>query len=337
MKVKILSVDTEKRRISLGLKPSYFEQGDFNDGAEESDDAGIEPIDESFGAVEEQDDEESASDHPDDEDGVDDENEEGSDEADDAVPMDVDLSINLNAEKQTASLVDSLKLDTGFQWSATQDDDDDDDDIAMESSSDEDDEEQESKRKKRKRKEVELDLTADMHTKTPESNADFERLLLGSPNSSYLWVQYMSFQLQLSEVEKAREIAQRALKTINFREEREKLNVWIALLNLENTYGTEESLDTAFKEAARRNDSKTVHLALAAILEESDKTEVCRMDDKYLTCFLTSNIDDGGTVQENLQEVWTKLKSVDPFWRVLPKARSAGRGEKTASSQLAKS
>ena len=57
-------------------------------------------------------------------------------------------------------------------------------------------------------------------------------------------------------------------------EEQEKLNVWIALLNLENTFGTEESLEKAFKEASRMCDSKTVHLRLASILDESQKTEV---------------------------------------------------------------
>ena len=116
-----------------------------------------------------------------------------------------------------------------------------------------------------------------MHTKAPESTADFERLLLGSPNSSYLWIQYMSFQLQISEIDKAREIAKRALKTINFREEQEKLNVWIALLNLENVYGTDESLESTFKDAARHNDSKTVHLRMAEIFEQSDKPEVSAM------------------------------------------------------------
>ena len=36
-----------------------------------------------------------------------------------------------------------------------------------------------------------------------------------------------------------RAIAKRALQTINTREEQEKLNVWIALLNFENLHGTE--------------------------------------------------------------------------------------------------
>jgi hypothetical protein len=46
---------------------------------------------------------------------------------------------------------------------------------------------------------------------------------------------------QATEIEKARAIAHRALSTISFREEQEKLNVWCALLNLENLYGTKVS------------------------------------------------------------------------------------------------
>lgn len=171
----------------------------------------------------------------------------------------------------TSSKVPTLSLSGGFQWTGeatTQDDE------VSASSDDEDRQEGQSSRKKRKKKEIQYDLTADMHTRAPESNADFERLLLGSPNSSYLWIQYMSFQLPLSEIDKAREIARRGIQTISFREEKERLNVWIALLNLENVYGTDESLDAIFKEAARANDSKTIHLRLASILEQSDKFEV---------------------------------------------------------------
>jgi len=139
------------------------------------------------------------------------------------------------------------------------------------------DEEDAPTRKRRKRKhEIQHDLTTDLQTRTPQSSADFERLLLGSPNSSYLWVQFMAFQLQLSEVEKAREVGHRALKAINFREEQERLNVWIALLNLEVTYGTTASLETVFKEAARANDSKTIHWRLAILLDASQKHEVCK-------------------------------------------------------------
>lgn len=51
----------------------------------------------------------------------------------------------------------------------------------------------------------------------PESADDFDRLLLSSPNSSILWLQYMAFHLQATEIEKARAVAERALKTISFR------------------------------------------------------------------------------------------------------------------------
>ncbi|GJE87565.1 U3 snoRNP-associated protein Rrp5 [Phanerochaete sordida] len=272
VKTVILSIDTEKRRISFGLKPSYFAEEDFQE--EESEE---EADQESLGVVDEEEEQDQ-----DGEDNQEDEDEEAASDAEDneededEETMDVDVDVggsmftNAQAKAGPSKTRSALKLDDGFQWSAKQPNED----VEMESSEDESDgEDQPSKKKKRKAKEIEVDLTADLQTKMPESNADFERVLLGSPNSSFLWVQYMSFQLQLSEVEKAREIAQRALKTISFREEQEKLNVWIALLNLENVYGTEESLEATFKDAARHNDSKTIHLRMAAILEQSEKTE----------------------------------------------------------------
>ncbi|SCV70668.1 BQ2448_3430 [Microbotryum intermedium] len=105
----------------------------------------------------------------------------------------------------------------------------------------------------------------------PSSVADFERLLLGSPGSSYLWIQYIAFFVSLSQLDKAREIGRRALNTINFREEQEKLNVWVALLNFENVYGSQIELDSLFKEAVQANDPKTIHLRLIDIYERSGK------------------------------------------------------------------
>ena len=174
-------------------------------------------------------------------------------------------------ERPTVPL--SLKLSGGLRWTSTGDRDDA-MDTQSESESNGSDDDQPAKKKRKKRHEIEHDLTADLHNRTPQSSADFERFLLSSPNSSFLWIQFMSFQLQLSEIEKAREIGRRALQTINFREEQERLNVWIALLNLENSYGTEQTLDSVFKEAARANDSKTIHLRLASILEDTQKIHV---------------------------------------------------------------
>lgn len=51
----------------------------------------------------------------------------------------------------------------------------------------------------------------------PEDAGAFERLLLASPNSSLLWLQYMAHHLQATQIEQARSVAERALKTISFR------------------------------------------------------------------------------------------------------------------------
>jgi len=51
----------------------------------------------------------------------------------------------------------------------------------------------------------------------PESAEDFERLVMGEPNSSMVWIQYMAFLISLGEIEKARGIAERGLATINYR------------------------------------------------------------------------------------------------------------------------
>lgn len=283
--MKALVLKVEQRRISLSLKPSHFDEADFNDdNRSKSDD---EQGQDQLGVVGSDDVDSDAASEPGknraDSDAMDEgHSSEGDDDDDDSA-----VDINTGNIQQLLGTVPaapgpaaaSMKI-SGFQWFGELQDAGDESASEL-SSAESDGEEQPSKKKRKKRKEIEHDLTADMHSKGPESNADFERLLLGSPNSSYLWIQYMSFQLQLSEVDRAREIARRAVEAINFREEQERLNVWIALLNLENVYGTDESLDKTFKEAARANDSKTVHLRLAAIFDDSEKFEVRQSIQKH--------------------------------------------------------
>ncbi|KAJ9583610.1 hypothetical protein L9F63_022054, partial [Diploptera punctata] len=107
----------------------------------------------------------------------------------------------------------------------------------------------------------------------PKSADDFDRLVLSSPNSSLCWIKYMSFHLQATEIEKARAIAQRALSTISFREEQEKLNVWCALLNLENLYGSKESVNKVLEEALRMNEPFKVYIRMLHIYADSNKIE----------------------------------------------------------------
>ncbi|PWN41071.1 hypothetical protein IE81DRAFT_337927 [Ceraceosorus guamensis] len=335
----VLKIDLPKSRISFSLKPSYFDQADYEEEEEEqeegdsedeqeaeSDSSDVEMDGEAFLAklqaeddsdederlelhVNQEDDEESSGDASDGDESDDDENDDSEEEeigpgavggqtmVDDDGEESFSASDVDSAAKsmQAKRIVPALELAGGFSWSVPQEgaqlpeqpisgsEDSDQDSEDDEGESAEDDaaangtkEKGQPKKKKKKGKKADAgqeDLTADLATKQPESTADFERMLLGSPHSSYLWIQFMSFQLQLSDVEKAREIARRGLKVISFREEHERLNVWIALLNLENAYGTSETLDTVFKQAAQACDAKTIHLRLAAILEHSEKHE----------------------------------------------------------------
>lgn len=58
------------------------------------------------------------------------------------------------------------------------------------------------------------------------------------------------------------------------REEQEKLNVWVALLNLENMYGSQESLTKVFERAVQYNEPLKVFLQLADIYTKSQKFQV---------------------------------------------------------------
>ena len=153
-------------------------------------------------------------------------------------------------------------IQEGFRWGAPEQESEDDSD---------EDELDKSTRPAKKAKSD--DITADLSAKKLDSATDFERVLLGSPNSSYLWIQFMTFYLQLGDVDKARQVARRAIKVIHYREEQEKLNVWMALLNIENLYGSPETLDAVFKEAVLCNDALEVHMRLLSIFEHGDKVD----------------------------------------------------------------
>jgi hypothetical protein len=59
-----------------------------------------------------------------------------------------------------------------------------------------------------------------------------------------------------------------------YREEQEKLNVWVAFLNLENMYGSQESLSKVFERAVQYNEPLKVFLHLADIYTKSGKLKV---------------------------------------------------------------
>ncbi|KAN0019254.1 hypothetical protein ACTFIU_002459 [Dictyostelium citrinum] len=107
----------------------------------------------------------------------------------------------------------------------------------------------------------------------PEGPQDFERMILGTPNSSYIWIKFMSYYLGLSEISKAREIGERAIKKIIPTEVLEQRNIWIAMYNLENLYGTPDSLLKLFQRSIQYQDPKTMYLTIINIFENTGKFE----------------------------------------------------------------
>ena len=272
VQAKVLNINKEKKQISFGLKASYFrkpskakdaevnatspEMSDIED-ASDSDEVMNEANTKRLGALVDTDRDHSSG---------------GEDDMRDVRDVDSDLEMDeemdeggIDVPQEESKAPDTTKMfqglsTGGFDWTGGMSAADD-----KGANSETDVEAYPSKKKKRRKAEIKVDKTGDLDANGPQSTADFERLLLGQPNSSVLWVSYMAFQLQLSEVSKAREIAERAIKTINIREETEKLNMWIGLLNLENAYGSDESVDAVFKRACQYNDSQEIHERLISI------------------------------------------------------------------------
>ncbi|KAI8058951.1 uncharacterized protein B0P05DRAFT_559162 [Gilbertella persicaria] len=255
VKAKIIYIDYDMQRLEASLKKSVVEgavaaEKKSEQQAEESD------SDEEMPEVDEDSDEEMQEQEEDDK--------EESDEEEEKEESDKEESDEEEEETSTAALnIDNFDW-TGINNRADSSDEEDDDD--------DDDSDDDGDKKNKKKKEV-PDWTAELNSQTPQTANDYERLLVGSPNSSYLWINYMAYHLRLSEVSKARDIGARALKTINFREEQEKMNVWVALLNLENNFGTDESLQEVVKRALIYCDPLKVYVQLAKIYERSEKDD----------------------------------------------------------------
>lgn len=258
VKAKILTVNPKQRKITFSLKYSDV-AGKNDDEDEEMEDASdLEIEDVESGDEDEEDDDE-------DEDDEDEEMRSVKSAEDDDEEDDVDSEDEDEIVKPAAGLGAA-----GFDWTgATLDLDD------KKAASDDDSDDGASKKKKRSKKAtIKEDRTGDLDAFGPQSVADYERLLLGQPNNAELWVRYMVFQRELNEIEKARQIARRALATMNPREEKERLDVWTALLHLENDFGSPDLIDETFKEACQNNDSREVHERMIKIYISSGKLDV---------------------------------------------------------------
>ncbi|KXG47829.1 Nucleic acid-binding, OB-fold [Penicillium griseofulvum] len=255
VKAKVIKIDLESKKISFSLKASHF-QGEEEDDSEDEDSMDIDGL----GGVElGEDDSEDEDDDDESMGGVD--VEEDSEEEEEEESEDDDEDVPVKKPSKTGGLGAS-----GFDWSGTAQTD-------AAASSDSEDEGSKKKKKKNRKAEIQVDRTGDLDANGPQSVADFERLLLGEPDSSLLWLQYMAFQLELGEVEKARATAERALRTITMGQDAEKLNIWVALLNMENTYGDDDSLEEVFKRACQYNDPQEIYERMISIYIQSGKNQ----------------------------------------------------------------
>ncbi|XP_044501490.1 rRNA biogenesis protein RRP5 [Mangifera indica] len=254
--VKILKVDEEKRRISLGMKNSYFSSdNDLQMLSEEETDEDIEEngshdqslmLDGSLPAVEDSDIE--------------------SEDGEALVLAQTESRASVPPLEVTLEDIEQPVMDNVVSQNMERID------VA-----DNKDEKNKRQAKKKAKEERELEIRAAeerlLVNDAPKTPDEFERLVRSSPNSSFVWLKYMAFMLSLADVEKARSIAERALRTINIREENEKLNIWVAYFNMENEYGNppEEAVVKLFQRALQYSDPKKVHLALLAMYERTDQ------------------------------------------------------------------
>nr|GEY49170.1 rRNA biogenesis protein RRP5 [Tanacetum cinerariifolium] len=215
VKAKILKIDEERQRISLGMKQSYFNTNTDDETLETHD---SDSMDEDDSELEVQ----------------------NPDEFQEPLISFVNGKHPVLAEVESRASVLPLEV----PLDETEDSPMDDTVAQVPEPLDNKPELNENKTRRSKKKEMEereREIRAAeerlLQKDVPRTADDFEKLIRSSPNSSFIWIKYMAFLLSLNEVEKARSMAERALRTINIREESEKLNVWVAYFNLENEYG----------------------------------------------------------------------------------------------------
>lgn len=298
VKVLVLKKDDEKKKFGFSMRASHFEDDDDSDDEDDDDvsmaeddsesedgdianfqeEGDLDSDDEFFATKlaakmnqdDSDDDEMSATRGASDSDSDSDSDSSSDDDSDD------------DAQPKKAT---GLDTDVGFDWGGPSSgpskaamDEDEDEDSSGDDEGNEDAMHKSSHKSRRKqaqrrREEQEIsrreaalaDGTAD---ENPETSGDFERLLAGSPNSSEIWIRYMAFHLTLADIPAAREVAERAFQRIEFRQEREKLNVWCALLTLELKYGSAASLQDAVDRACQHNNPKQVYLRICEIMEK---------------------------------------------------------------------
>ncbi|CAD2093904.1 rRNA biogenesis protein RRP5, putative [Plasmodium vinckei lentum] len=98
---------------------------------------------------------------------------------------------------------------------------------------------------------------------------DYEKLLVSEKNKSTIWISYIAYYLEKGNIQEARNIAERALKTIDIHLIEEKLNIYLCYINMECAYG--DNLNEIFKRALLVNNEKSIYFHTMNILKINKK------------------------------------------------------------------
>ena len=119
----------------------------------------------------------------------------------------------------------------------------------------------------------------------------YERIILKDHDNSLKWIEYASYILDTLNLSSAREIFERALKIIYIAKTKEKLNIWVAYLNLENIYGNKKTFNKIFERAKEVCDKKLLYKHVIQIYLSSKKYEDAYELYKILTKDYYNDID----------------------------------------------
>lgn len=103
---------------------------------------------------------------------------------------------------------------------------------------------------------------------------DYEKLILSDTQNSYYWIQYAAFILDNLGMDSARKIIERAVQTIDISNLKDKMNLWIAYMNLENTYGKPDNFKSVVERALEINEKKEIYKHLISIYKLSQKYDL---------------------------------------------------------------
>lgn len=167
----------------------------------------------------------------------------------------------------------------------------------------------EKREKKRAKEAAEREIQAKEETlasnpDSPESAEDFERMILGEPNSSAIWIRYMAFRLSLLQIDKARAIAERALDTIDMTKELERVNIWMSYINLEANFG------------GSSGGSSNPLMKAAAVFRVFDRAvkRVTDVLDLYLQVFASLRESELEIAEEVMKRAMRNFKSSKEIW-----------------------